>query len=403
MFVAVLNTRQVYGPGAWAPVANNVITILTVAIYLALPGPTLPTPTTMTTEQILVLGIGTTLGIVAQAFILLPSLRRVGFSLDVALPGPAERGRPPGPGDAACRAGCSATSPSARSACSSSPRWRYTFGHRYGHGVTTFTNADLLFQVPFGILGVSLLTAIMPRMARAAARNDTAAVIADIRLGARLSSLALLPITAGLIVLAPAFTVVVFAHGQTSIGSARLIGDALAWSAFGLVPFAFVMLQLRVFYALRDGRTPTLINVCMVATKVVLVLLAQANLHGNAAVIALNVSTSASYVVGAVVGHVLLRRRMGPLGFRAIGDDGRADRARLRRGRPGRLRPWSLWCTSLFGHGRGGALAGLITGSVVGLAVMGASALAAGRSRRPARLARSARRAGEESRLAVAF
>jgi putative peptidoglycan lipid II flippase len=244
---------------------------------------------------------------------------------------------------------------------------------RYGHGVTTFANADLLFQVPFGILGVSLLTAIMPRMSRAAARNDFAAVISDIRLGARVSSLALLPITAGLIALAPAFTVVVFAHGRTSIGSARLIGDALAWSAFGLVPFAFVMLQLRVFYALREGRTPTLINICMVSTKVLLVVLAQANLHGNAAVIALNVSTSASYVVGAVVGHVLLRRRMGPLGFRSIGGNvAQAAVACL----AGGVAAYAVLaaCLSLFGHARGGALAGLLAGSILGLAVMAASA-----------------------------
>ena len=30
--------------------------------------------------------------------------------------------------------------------------------------VTNFTFADLLFQVPYGMLGVSLLTALMPRM-----------------------------------------------------------------------------------------------------------------------------------------------------------------------------------------------------------------------------------------------
>ena len=122
MFVAVLNTRQIYGPGAWAPVANNAITIVTVVIYLAVPGPAIPTPATMTNTQILVLGIGTTLGIVAQAFILraLASARRV--PVDVALPGPA-RTRPAGWGRRrGCRAGCSATSPSARSACWSSPR-----------------------------------------------------------------------------------------------------------------------------------------------------------------------------------------------------------------------------------------------------------------------------------------
>jgi putative peptidoglycan lipid II flippase len=369
MFVAVLNTRQIYGPGAWAPVANNVITIITVAIYLAVPGPAIPTPSSITNTQILVLGIGTTLGIVAQAFILVPSLRRAGFRWMWRF-----RGRPNEAGRLAQAArlsgwvlGYVAVSQVGVLVVT---KVAFTFGDRYHHGVTTFTNADLLFQVPFGILGVSLLTAIMPRMARAASRNDKSSVIADINLGARLSSLALLPITVGLIVLGPAFTVVVFAHGKTAIGDARLIGDALAWSAFGLVPFAFVMLQLRVFYALREGRTPTLINIFMVGTKVVLVLLAEANLHGNAAVISLNVSTSASYVVGAVVGHFLLRRRMGPLGFRtvAIGvaQVGLACVA-------GGLAAYGLvaWCAGLFGHGRGGALTGLVSGSLVGLVVMG--------------------------------
>ena len=290
----------------------------------------------MTNTQIVVLGVGTTLGIVAQAFILVPSLRRAGFRWAWRFRGrPNEAGR--------LRQAAKLSSWVLIYVAVSQvgvlviTKIAFTFGDKYHHGVTTFANADLLFQVPFGIIGVSLLTAIMPRMARAAARNDTPAVIADVGLGARLSSLALLPITAGLIVLAPAFTVVVFAHGQTSISDARIIGNALAWSAFGLVPFAFVMLQLRVFYALQDGRTPTLINVFMVGTKVLLAVLAEANLHGDAAVIALNVSTSASYVVGAVIGQILLRRRLGPLGFRTVGRGTGPDGHRLRRGCPGRL------------------------------------------------------------------
>jgi putative peptidoglycan lipid II flippase len=376
MFVAVLNTRHVYGPGAWAPVANNAITLITVLVYIALPGPRIPTPSTMTNAQILVLGVGTTLGIVAQAFVLLPSLRRAGFRWAWRF-----RGRPNEAGRLRTAAKLSSWVlvyvAVSQVGVLVVTKVAFTFGDKYHHGVTTFANADLLFQVPFGILGVSLLTAIMPRMARAAARNDFIAVIGDIRLGARLSALALLPVTAGLIVLAPAFTTVVFAHGETSISDARLIGDALAWSAFGLVPFAFVMLQLRVFYALQDGRTPTLINIFMVATKVLLVVLAQANLHGNTAVIALNVSTSASYVVGAVVGHILLRRRMGPLGFSAVASV--IARATLACAAGGLAAlAILLWCHGLFGSARGGSLAGLVAGSIIGLVVMGVVALATG-------------------------
>jgi putative peptidoglycan lipid II flippase len=322
----------------------------------------------MTNAQILVLGIGTTLGIVAQAFVLIPSLRRSGFRWAWRFRGRAnESGR--------LRQAAKLSSWVLVYVVVSQvgvlvvTKIAFTFGDKYHHGVTTFANADLLFQVPFGILGVSLLTAIMPRMARAAARNDPQAVVADVRLGARLSTLALLPVTAGLIVLAPAFTVVVFAHNETTISDARLIGTALAWSAFGLVPFAFVMLQLRVFYALQDGRTPTLINVFMVATKVALVVAAQQTLHGDAAVIALNVSTSISYVIGAVVGQYLLRRRLGHLGFRSVvltaGQIAIASAG-------GAFAALAVLAAShnLFGPARGGSLAGVIAGAIIGLIVM---------------------------------
>ena len=204
--------------------------------------------------------------------------------------------------------------------------------------VTNFTFADLLFQVPYGMLGVSLLTALMPRMSRSAARGDTAAVVADLSLGARLSAVALIPVTAGFIVLGPSLTTALFV-GRMTVDEARLVGTTLAWAAFGLLPFAFVMLQLRVFYAMRDARTPTLVNICMVLAKIILVLLAREVLSGDAQVIALNVSTSLSYVVGAVLGHVLLTRRFGRLGFRSGGPDRLPDRHRgcyRRRSRMGR-------------------------------------------------------------------
>jgi putative peptidoglycan lipid II flippase len=184
-------------------------------------------------------------------------------------------------------------------------------------GPTTFANADLLFQVPYGILGVSLLTALMPRMSRSAARGDQARVLSDLRLGTRMSAVALVPVSAGLIVLGPSLTSVIFL-GHARLSEARLVGIALAAGAFGLLPFALVMLQQRVFYAMRDARTPTFINLTMVGTKVLLVLTAYATLHGRAVIVALTVSTSTSYLAGCLAGHLLLRRRFGALGFASV-------------------------------------------------------------------------------------
>ena len=70
-FMAVLNIRHSYAPGAWSPVLNNVIMMVTVLVFWLLPGPSTLDPSSMTTPQILVMGIGTTLGIAAQALVLM--------------------------------------------------------------------------------------------------------------------------------------------------------------------------------------------------------------------------------------------------------------------------------------------------------------------------------------------
>jgi putative peptidoglycan lipid II flippase len=367
MFAAVLNSRHVYGWPAWAPVMNNLITIAAAALFALVPGPKNLSTGTITNSQILVLGIGTTLGIVAQALILLVPLRRAGFTWK-------------------WRFRASENEAGRMAEFRTLTLWvlGYVVISQIGviainrvavsHGaVQIFANADLLFQVPYGILGVSLLTALMPRMSRAAARGETSEVLADLRLGTRLSAVALIPITAGLIALGPAFTSVILL-GRFSQDNARLTGYALAAGAFGLLPFALVMLQQRVFYAMRDARTPTFINLAMVGTKVVLVGLATLMLDGKAVIVALTVSTSLSYVAGCVVGNLLLERRFGSLGFapvlRTVGLISAASAA-------GALITLIvvLLGNAVLGVGRLSGLLELIVGGPLGLAVMGAIAV----------------------------
>jgi putative peptidoglycan lipid II flippase len=375
MFIAVLNIKNVYAPGAWSPLANNVVMIATIVVFWTMPGPTTLNPDTITTAQVLVLGIGTTLGIVAQALVLIPALLRTGFRWQWrfrARPGEKERMRELG-SLAGWVLGYVVVSQIGVSVIQ-------RVGNSNG-GFTVFTNADLLFQMPYGILVVSLLTAIMPRMSRAAVRNDNAEVVADLSLAARLSAVALVPVTALLLALGPVMGVTLFAFRNASVSGGHLIGSALAWSAFGLFPFAIVMLQLRVFYAMRDGRTPTLINVFMVAVKIVLILVTNAtlaapagtdvNLHpSTAAVEWLNIATSCSYVVGAIAGHILLTRRLGLLGFRRVG---RTLAEVLVISALAALAAWGVveWAGNAFGTGKSGSLAGLALGGLAGLVVLG--------------------------------
>lgn len=305
LFTAILNTRNVFGPPAWAPVLNNVVVIVTLGLYAMLPGEISLDPVRMGQAKLLVLGIGTTLGIVAQAGVLLPALRRSGFAFRWRFGWDARLSAFGGLAlwvvgyVLVSQVGYVATTRVASSADAGS--------------VATYTYAWLLLQVPYGVLGVSLLTAMMPRMSRAAADGDTARVVGDLALGERLSAIMLVPISALLTVLGGAAGVALFSLGNSSVEAATRLGDTLAISAFGLLPFAVVMLQLRVFYAMHDARTPTLINIIMVAVKVPLLLACPLVLTPERVVLGLAFVNAVSFVVGAVVGEAWIRARLGRL------------------------------------------------------------------------------------------
>lgn len=306
LFGAILNARAVFGPAAWAPVLNNLVALVSLAVYAFLPSP----PVGVSTAQLLVLGIGSSLGIVVQAAVMLPAMRRTGF------------------------------------------RWRWRFGwdprlSAFGGlaawvvayvivsqiglaalirvasasdeaGPAVYSYAWLLIQVPYGVLGVSLLTALMPRMSAAAANGRHDQVVADLSLGSRLSTVTLLPVSAILTVFGSQLGVALFSVGRSGPEAAAQLGGTMAASAFGLLPMAVVMLQLRVFYAMNDARTPTIIMVVMTAAKVPLAYLCPVLLEPRAVVLGLAAVNSFGFVVGLVVGDVWLRRRLGSLGTRRV-------------------------------------------------------------------------------------
>jgi putative peptidoglycan lipid II flippase len=306
---AILNSRGVFGPPAWAPVLNNVVVIATGLLFLAASGPGELEPATITAGQVWLLGTGTTLGIAVQALVLLPLLRRAGVPVR-----PRWGLRNTGLREAGSLGlwvfGYVAVS---QVGVVVATRIANDAGRDGGLGSSAYGYASLLFQMPYGIIGVALLTALLPRMSRAAARSDAPGVVQDLSLGTRLSGVGLLPLTAALTVLGPALGVLAFARGNTSTDEAQAIGTALAAGAFGLLPMAVTLLQLRVFYAMKDARTPTLIQLGMVAVRVPLLLAVPAVVGPERVVAGLMVATSVTYLAGWVLGDLALRRRMGRL------------------------------------------------------------------------------------------
>jgi putative peptidoglycan lipid II flippase len=307
---AMLNSRGVFGPPAWAPVANNLVLIAVIGTYAITPGRISLHPDLTSEAKLWVLGVGTTLGIVVQAGVLLPALRRSGFrwrwrwGWDPRLSSF---------GGLACwvalyvlvgQFGLVVT-------------YRIA-GSTAGGGVSTYVYAWMLLIVPYGVLGNSVLTALMPRISRGAADGNISEVVADLSLGTRMSALLLLPISALLTIAGDQIATVLFSYGHSDLAQADRLGHTLAASAFGLLPYAVVLLQLRVFYALGDARTPTVIMTMMVAGKIGLSLAAPALLGPQQVVIGLAAANSASFVVGAAAGQVWLWCRLGRLQTRQV-------------------------------------------------------------------------------------
>ncbi|HKS51129.1 MAG TPA: murein biosynthesis integral membrane protein MurJ [Pseudonocardiaceae bacterium] len=307
---AVLNSRGVFGPPAWAPVANNLVLIAVIGAYMLTPGRISLQPNLMGDIKLWVLGVGTTLGIVVQAAVLLPALHRSGFRWRWQW---GWDRRLSSFGGLACwvflyvLAGQIGLVVTYRIASATA-----------GGGVATYAYAWILLIVPYGVLGNSVLTALMPRISRASADGNIGAVVADLSLGTRMSALLLLPVSALFTVAGGQIATVLFSYGHSDLAQADRLGQTLAASAFGLLPYAVVLLQLRVFYALDDARTPTVIMALMIVGKIGLSVLAPVLLSPQQVVVGLAAANSASFVIGAIVGQGWLWHRLGSLQTRTV-------------------------------------------------------------------------------------
>jgi putative peptidoglycan lipid II flippase len=311
VFMAILNNRNIFGPPAWAPVVNNVVAIATLGVYLAVPGELSVDPVRMGNAKLLVLGIGTTLGVVVQTAVLLVAIRRERISLR-PLWGIDNRLKRFGAMAAAMvlyvlisQVGLVVTNEIAATAAASGPAiYYYTW---------------LLLMLPFGMIGVTVLTVVMPRLSRNAAADDTPAVLADVSLATRLMMITLIPIAAVMTVAGPAIGSALFAYGNFGAVDAGYLGAAVALSAFTLIPYALVLLQLRVFYAREQPWLPIVIVVVITTVKII-ASLAAPHLTGNPDLVAgyLGLANGVGFLAGAIVGYYLLRRALRPSGGQLI-------------------------------------------------------------------------------------
>jgi putative peptidoglycan lipid II flippase len=312
---AILNTRDRFAAPMWAPVLNNIVMIGVAVVYYVKLGGAGTDVNTVTDSDLLLLGLGTTAGIVAQGLVLVVSLHRVGFRfrprLDLRNAGLGEMGRTAVWTFAyvgISQIGFLITTRLATGAGEQVP----------GAGNSAYSYAYQFFQLPYGIIAVSVITAMLPRMSRAVAEGRLESIREEFSSGVRLVSALLVPAGLLLMVLGPAVTVLIFSWGNMTVDSAVYIGNVLQIFGLALVPFSIFQLLLRVFYSFGDTRTPVFLALGNVAVNATLSLVAYYTLPPRYIVMGLALAFTIAYVVGTAVAWVLAGRRVQGLGGREV-------------------------------------------------------------------------------------
>jgi putative peptidoglycan lipid II flippase len=308
----VLNARGRFGPMMWAPIANNLLSILMLVLYLVFYGPTGTGPErieALSTGAEVLLGLGSTLGIVAQFLVLVPYLRASGFTY---------------------RPRFDFRDPELRHTLSLGV-WTVLFvvatqtaylvvvklasggtvDGGEGTGYLVYANSLLIMMVPHAIVTVSLATAILPRLSayahegRLTELGSTVGSTLRTALALVLPFAVLLPITAG--------DVAGFAFGWENPEEAASFAPTLAVFGPALIFFTVHYFMLRGFYAMEMTRLVFFIQVAVSLTNVVVAVALVPSAPPEATAPLLVVAYLVSYLVGAVTSFVLLRRTVGGL------------------------------------------------------------------------------------------
>lgn len=316
MLSQVLNARGQFGAPMFAPIANNVVAIATFLLFISVAGTSAAADGVLTSSQILILGIGTTLGVVVQALILIPILVRGGHVWRLRFDW-----RDAGLGRAGILAFWTIALVLVNQATyvvvtrlATQANVDATAAGVTAAGLTTYQKAHLVFMLPHSVITVSIVTAMLPALSRIAHSGDLPRVGREIGSTMRLTASFIVPIAAILLVTGSGIAVLLFGYGAAIPAQAAIMGQIVSVFMFSLLPFTLFYVLLRGFYALEDTRTPFFITVVFSLIWLALAVpLFRLVGSGGPQVASLAFSYGVSYWIGMAVAWFMLARRVGGL------------------------------------------------------------------------------------------
>ena len=310
MLGQVANSRGSFAPMMWAPIANNLVGIALLGYFIAM----VPkfTAETITPTQVAILGWGTTAGVIVQALLVIPAVKQTGFHLKI-------RFGLHGLGKSFSLAGWTlvyvlisqlgylvtvsvATSAAVRSAKA---------GITTGVGITPFQNSYYVMMLPYGIVTISLITALLPHISELAIKKDREGVRAELIRAIRMVGVITVPAGMAFFLLGPLMTSTIFVGIKHEDG--MYMGYVLSALGVGLVTFSINLILLRGFNAFEDTKTqvPSIILINVVSVGLSYIFLN--TLDPKWVTVGLGAAFSISYVIGLPYTLHLLKRHTGEL------------------------------------------------------------------------------------------
>jgi putative peptidoglycan lipid II flippase len=300
---AVLHAKRHFTVTAVAPIGNTVMMVLCLGTFRFLHGPGAP-GLDLTSGERWALGAAGTLGVAAFVGIPAIALWRTGFRLRLGIPRPAAL---PGLGRAVRLSGWAGLQHAGTAILLGAA---LLVGMGVSGGVVAYQVAFACFLVPYAVLALPVITAVLPELSGEAGRGDLGAFGRSLRWTHDSMVTFVVPVTVAGVVLAPR-VMEMLAFGQTSQGGGRLIGVGLATLAAGLLPYAAFLLFVRAHYALGEGRAPAMVALASAVGGAALMAAGGALAHGDAKLAVMGGAHSLAYLLGAVVLGARLARRTG--------------------------------------------------------------------------------------------
>lgn len=183
--------------------------------------------------------------------------------------------------------------------------------------VTQLAVAQRLYQMPLGVMGISLATAIFPIMSAAAVRGDHDGLRKTISKGIGGVLFIALPATAGLFIVSGPLVSGLFEHGEFGSGDAIAARLALMFYAIGLTGFFGQQILTRAFYSLHESNIPARSAVIAVFVNIILNL----TLIWPLGIKGLALSTAICSYLQVLLLMIALRKRLGGAVVKGVGSN----------------------------------------------------------------------------------